>query len=181
MAKRKRLLPRLNLKPLDELISVRVAQHGGAKGAPKKQAGVRQGAAVNQSCITMMSALLQGYVEEVFFYASSRLFKTLHGDDVIKRYKDTYYRWGNPNPDNMKRLFRRLGIDNVFDGLSWQKCSTDTITTKLDEINWARNRIAHGQKMDSEVTLAQVRNLRDFVEQFGKRFAAHVRKKLPKK
>jgi len=42
----------------------------------------------------MLSALLQGYVEDVFVYASKRLFKTLKGDEVIARYTDTYFRWG---------------------------------------------------------------------------------------
>ena len=71
----------------------------------------------------MLSALLQGYVEETFLYASRRLFSTLRGDDVIKRYRDTYFRWGNPSHENIRALFRRLGIDDVFAGLSWQNAS----------------------------------------------------------
>ncbi len=128
----------------------------------------------------MLSALLQGYVEDVFLFSSKRLFKTLKGDDVIKRYKDTYLRWGNPNVNNIRNLFRRLGIDDVFDGLSWQKCPSKTVFTKLQEINECRNQIAHGKKLPESVKLAQVRNLRNFVENFGYRFAAHVNSKLPR-
>ena len=141
-------------------------------------AGTRQGQAINQSCVTMLSAVLQAYVEEVFLWSSKRLFKTLRGDEVIKRYERTYFQWGNPNPENISRLFQRLGIDDVFEGLSWKKCPKSTIAKKLQDINKLRNQIAHGNAPD--VSLSQVSSFRNFAHQFGQRFAKHVRKKLPK-
>jgi hypothetical protein len=177
----RRRVPRLNLDAVDELISVRAQQHGGKPGAPKKVNGERVGSALNKSCILMLSALLQGYVEDVFVYASWRLFqKTLKDDETRRRYRTTFYRWGNPNSDNVKRLFFRLGIEDVFDGLTWQKTQPKAIRAKLDEINELRNKIAHGQSLPEAVSLNQVKRLRNFVEQFGGRFGSHVRDKLPR-
>ena len=57
----------LNLTYVDELISVRQVLHGGSRGAPKKVSdGSREGASINSSCIVMMSALLQSYMQSVF-------------------------------------------------------------------------------------------------------------------
>jgi hypothetical protein len=171
-------LPKLNLQPVDELIAVRQGMQGGGRGAPPIVGGARQGMVLNRSCLLMMSALLQAYIEDVFLANSKRLFVTLQGDDVIRRYESTYFRWGNPNANNIKRLFQRLGIDNVLEGLSWQKCSTTTIETKLLDLNELRNKIAHGD--DVTVHLSHVQNLRNFVTVFGSRFARHVRQKLPR-
>lgn len=63
-------LPTINLGPVDELIRVRQQQHGGNPGAPPIVGGARVGAALNKSCVLMLSALLQGYVEDVFIFAS---------------------------------------------------------------------------------------------------------------
>jgi hypothetical protein len=146
--RRRRLLPRLNLAAVDELIKLRQAQHGGSRGAPPIVGGIRVGAAVNKSCILMLSALLQGYVEDVFVQVSRRKFKTtLKTDDDLKIYRRTLFRWGNPSSENVTSLFRRLGIIDVFDGLSWQKMTATNIKSKLDKINELRNKIAHGQPL----------------------------------
>ncbi len=174
-------LPYIDLGPVDELIRVRRQQHGGGRGAPPIVGGARVGAALNKSCVLMLSALFQGYVEDVFLFASKRLFSNLKTDDNVKKYRNTFFRWGNPSGENVTNLFRRLGVIDVFDGLSWQGTNTSTVKKKLDEINESRNKIAHGQEPPQAVSLAQVRKLRDFVEQFGNCFGPHVRSKLPRR
>ncbi len=178
MAIRKRYLPKLNLQPVKELVDVRRMQHGGSPGAPPVKDGSREGAALNKSCVMMLSAVLQAHIEDVFLVVSRRLFKTLKGDDVIERYTNSYYRWGNPDANNIRNLFRRLGIDNVFEGLSWQKATTENIKEKLVKINETRNRIAHGKDSDPALTLSMIDNWCNFVDNFGSRFAAHVMTKV---
>jgi hypothetical protein len=177
MPVRVRFLPKLNLQQLDELIAIRQQMQAG-RGAPPVVAGARQGMVLNRSCPLIRSAMLQAHVEDIFLWSSRRLFKTLHGDDVLKRYRRTYFRWGNPNAENIRSLFQRLGIDDVLNGLSWQKCSTATIEAKLLEINQQRNKIAHGDNLI--VHLNRVQNFRNFVAVFGTHFGPHVRQKLPR-
>lgn len=171
-------LPSLTLGAVDELIAVRKWLHGGSRGAPPMSDGERVGAALNKSCILMLSALLQGYTEEVFLFAARRALKNLNSDNALQEFRNSFRRWGNPSPNNIQRLFARLGLIDVFDGLSWQKTSAQSIKKKLDEINRLRNMIAHGQKLPRRVSLAQVKNLRSFAEQFGSRFGGHVWRKV---
>ena len=177
--KRRVRRPQIHLAPVDELIRVRRQQHGGKQGAPRKINGEREGAAINSSCIIMISALLQGYIEEVFLYCSRRSLRNLRHNEALEKYRDSIRQWGNPNSGNIKRLFLRLGIVDPFEGLSWQKCTYGNVIQKLDEINTLRNQIAHSGHPDEPISLLQVSNLRNFVGQFGGRFAEHVAAKCP--
>jgi hypothetical protein len=80
----RRRLPTLRLDALDELINARKSQHGGRRGAPPIVRGERVGAAINKSCILMLSALLQGFVENVFVEASRRTFKSLRTAETVE-------------------------------------------------------------------------------------------------
>lgn len=131
-----------------------------------------------------MSAVIQSFVEDVFLEASRRVLTPLGRIGDISKYQKSYNRNGNPNPDNMTRLFLRLGIEDVLDGLSWRNCTNETVRRKLNHLNQLRNDIAHGNavlRVDGrEVQLRQsmVTNYRNFAEQFGNRFEAHVMGKL---
>jgi hypothetical protein len=174
MVIRPRLLA-LDLGPVDELIEARRVQHGGNRGAPKiGRGGERVGAAINKSCLLMLSALLQGYVEDVFMAASRSLFNSLRMPDAEKRYRDTINRWGNPSDQNVIRLFVRLGIVDVLADLSWEKTTSQKIKSNLRIINELRNKIAHGKRLDDTISLQKVVALRDFVAAFSDRFGSHV-------
>lgn len=171
----------INFHYVDELIQVRQHQHGGRRGAPPIRQGHRTGASINRSCIVMLSAILQAYVEEEFQEAAKRAFPALASDsDAFDRYWSQMKNWGNPSDSNIRNLFMRLGIPNVFDRLSWQGTSTREITKKLDTLNQLRNRIAHGSRsltVDGQpyrLTLANVSVFRNLAEQFSTRFTPHV-------
>ena len=171
----------INLHFVDELIAVRRDQHGGGRGAPSLQGGHRIGASINRSCIVMLSALLQSYVEEVFGEAARRTFPRLNVDDAhYERYWNQMKGWGNPSGANVKSLFLKIGIPDVFDGLSWQGTTTERIRTRLDELNQIRNQIAHGKRDLSlsgnrySLSLARVQTYRNFAKNFGERFSEHV-------
>ncbi len=175
----------LNLTYVDELISVKQVQHGGARGAPKRvEDGSREGASINRSSIVLLSALLQSYVQDVFESAAKQALPSLAVDDVWKSYWKQMKGWGNPSADNTKTLFLKIGIHDVFDGLSWQKCDNSLVCSRLNQLNHVRNSIAHGSAVlrvndaDYFLTMAKVKTFRNFAEAFAARFEDHVAAKL---
>jgi hypothetical protein len=130
-----------------------------------------------------LSAALQGFVEDVFEEASERKLGTMTPGASAK-YKKTWDRWGNPSDQNIIRLFQRLGVEDVFDGVSWQGQGTAALKSNLNHINQVRNRIAHNLpiKIDGksvEVGYLKVYNWVKISKSFGTNFSAHVRKVIP--
>lgn len=174
-------MAKLDLHYVRELIDVRQEQHGGGPGAPPIVNGHRIGASLNRSCIVMLSALLQSFVEEVFQDAARRRFPALnaHGPSF-----DAYWKqmksWGNPSEQNIKNLFLQIGAPDIFSGLSWQRTPTNEVRRKLGELNQIRNDIAHGSrqlKVNGQPYSLSLRNVvafTNFAEQFGDRFEPHV-------
>jgi hypothetical protein len=165
---------------VDELITARRTLHGGVQGAPRKLTDRdRTGAALNRSIILMLSALFQGYVEDVFFIRAKRKLR-LKGADVDE-FRKLHRRWGNPSMTNITEQFGRIGIIHPLANLSWQGCRNASVRRKIDLLNTLRNQIAHGAKRlkdgkeDYNLTLAKAENLRRFVEAFSTRFQAHIR------
>jgi hypothetical protein len=173
-------MPALELRYIDELIELRRDQHGGGPGAPPVDAGYRQGTAVNRSCIVMMSAMLQAFVEDVFVDCSTRVLPQLNSPEAIKIYRDNFRRWGNPHPDNISRLFRRIGVSDVLANLNWQNCENKTMRRKLNDINEIGNQIAHGavnlflNKKRLSLSLLLIERYRRFLGVFGEHFGEHA-------
>lgn len=172
----------IDLHYVDELIKVRQDQHGGERGAPIIENGHRVGASINRSCIVMLSAILQSFVEEVYCETAFELL-SIDGEKEKAAFRKSFAYSGNPSAKNITQLFRRLGIVNIFDGLSWQGLKkNEQISTNLDKLNTLRNKIAHGHeeivldKKPYSLTLAKVSDMRNFVHTFADRFPHHVRK-----
>lgn len=173
-------MAQINLSPVDELIAVRQAQHGGGRGAPRVNPdGTREGQALNRAVIVMTSATLQAFCEDVFFELSEA--KLGLNADQLTAYRKLYSQWGNPSKENIRNQFRRLGAVDILDGLSWQRCNTDAVLSNLDRLNQLRNQIAHGRQVltianrDYPLPLAAAQSYRNFVAQFGDRFENHAR------
>ena len=170
----------LNLSFIDEIIRARKRLHGGTRGAPIKLSdGSREGEALNKACVIALSSALQTYVEDVFQDCSNQRFGGPMAGDRLKNYRNTWKMWGNPNPDNIVALFRRIGIDDVLSGLSWPNKANSTLRKNLNTINQLRNKIAHGQEImvDGKPYSLQLNNItrwRDMSDQFGRRFANHA-------
>lgn len=169
----------LDLHFVNELIAVRQDQHGWAPGAPEIVNGHRVGASINRSCIVMLSALLQTFVEEVFEETSVQLLG-IEDDDARSSYRKSFSRWGNPSAANIKTLFQRLGVSDILENLSWQRITNERIRSNLKQITEIRNQIAHGRRIlrwgdqNYSLSLAEVVRLRNFVEIFSGRFPIHV-------
>lgn len=169
----------LNLHYVNELIAVRQEQHGGAPGAPEIINGHRVGASINRSCVVMLSALLQSFVEELFEELSVELLSI--EDNARESYRKSFSRWGNPSESNIKTLFQRLGVADVLGELSWQRITNTRIRSNLRHLNDLRNQIAHGRRdlrLDNRrysLSLAEAVRLRNFIWTFSDRFPAHAR------
>lgn len=174
----------LSLTLVDELIEARKSLHGGNAGAPRNlNDGQREGAALNRACVVMLSSALQAYVGDVFLACSEKAFGRTLVDAERKSYGATWNRWGNPSDENIKALFLRLGIIDIFDGLSWQAQSTNALKKNLNTINQVRNRIAHGAtiRVNNEpyaLRLSGIVRWRNIAEQFGNRFGQHALDKI---
>lgn len=169
----------IDLHFVNELIEVRENQHGGYPGAPEIINGHRVGASINRSCVVMLSALLQSFIEEVFQEISVEFLDI--GEDGQTLYRKSFSRWGNPSEENIKSLFLRLGIADVLKDLGWQRITSDRIRANLRNLNHLRNQIAHGTRdlhlnqQRYSLSLAEVKRFRNFVWTFADRFPAHVR------
>lgn len=177
-------MPELDLHHVNELIGVREYIHGGEPGAPHVRDGHRVGESLNRSCIVLLSALLQGYVENVFVDASRRLFTALVTPEDEEDYRKSFRHWGNPSAENIERLFFRLGVHYVLNGLSWKNCPNSSVRWYLTNLALIRNQIAHGQPLrlnnaQYSLTLAKARRYRDFARAFGQRFTEHVAATIP--
>lgn len=158
-------LPEINLAPLNELIAARRSQW--------KEIGTTETLALNKSCVLILSALLQGYIEEVFFTLSSYLLMHLSDDD-LEKYRSSIGNWGNPNAANIERLFIRIGIVNVIDQVTWQRTDAKKIRMRLQVLNEQRNAIAHGKEPKGSLKLDNIERLRDFVQQFSINLNRHL-------
>lgn len=100
--------------------------------------------AINEAAVVLLSSTLQTFFEGVFVECSEKLFRRKLSGLELKDYMETWSRWGNPSPANIKRLYRRLGIPDVLQDLGENGLIKEDFRSGLDEINQVRNRIAHG-------------------------------------
>jgi hypothetical protein len=131
--------------------------------------------ALNRAGIVLLTAHLEGYIEDLFEEASSvvasRVFDTTHYDvKVFVTQATAPFR--NPSPQNIKDLFARLGLPDVLAAIRWGTLSNDDIRKRLNELVQLRNKIAHGQR--PSVTSSQLRREVSFARQMAK----HLDKRL---
>ena len=168
--------------PIFELLEAHDRLVGPGRGAPPVQNGRRLGSAILQAGVTTMSAVLQTAVQEGFERCVTRAFPHFSANDRHSYVKSVGI-WGNPNPHNVKKLFFRIGVTNVFTGLSWQGRSTASIEQALDHINQVRNCVAHGNQIRVDgnafpLRKQAVRSWYWFTDQFVDRFSDHAVSKV---
>jgi hypothetical protein len=145
--------------------------------------GSSEGRAAVYGSVVLLSAALQGFVEDVFMEASRRKLG-LVSQESERKYRKTWDRWGNPSDGNITRLFQRLGLEDVFSGLSWSGQGTPALKKNLNHINQARNKIAHNLPMaldgvEQEIGYAKVNNWTKIARTFGEQFPSHVQQIIP--
>jgi hypothetical protein len=99
--------------------------------------------ALSSAAVALLSAHLQGFVTDLFQEAARSLLAA-HVPDVAVLINAAHLR-GNPNEQNIIKLFASIGVPDVISGISWQKCSNSALRKKLRDFNELRNRIVHGK------------------------------------
>lgn len=126
--------------------------------------------ALNRAAIALLSAHLQGYIEDLHEETARKLLEGQVPDlDALIRQAPTR---GNPNWDNITRVFSSIGFPDILEKVSWQKCSNATLKTRLREFNELRNRIVHGKA--ETVHKQRVQNYAGFVRTFADRLDRKV-------
>lgn len=110
--------------------------------------------ALNSAAIALLSAHLQGFITELYEEACNALLHN-HVQDTSAIVSTAQTR-GNPNEQNIRRLFGSIGFTNILEKVSWKRMSNESLRKKLREFNELRNRIVHGKS--EAVTKAQVTN-----------------------
>jgi hypothetical protein len=98
--------------------------------------------ALNKAEIALLSGHLQGFVTDIYREAAGHLLTghVPHLDTVT----DAAPTKRNPNGTNIKLLFATLGFSDILDGISWQRCTNQTMRNRLQAFNELRNEIVHG-------------------------------------
>ena len=130
--------------------------------------------ALNRAAIALLSAHLQGYICDLFEEAARiALDGSVQSLDALVKQAPTR---GNPNWDNITRLFAAAGFPDILATVSWQNSGPHRVRTRLRDLNELRNRIVHGST--ESVTKLKVENTLDFVKHLSETFDAEVKTRL---
>jgi len=131
--------------------------------------------ALNRASIVLLSAHLQGYIDDVYAEAAHALLNTKirDVDALVERARKSFR---NPRSEAIDQLFCSIGVSKVLDSISWRKASNSTVKQRLAAYVKLRNRIAHGE--EESVKKEKVEGFRRFVELFAQKFDAKVHDEL---
>jgi hypothetical protein len=127
--------------------------------------------AVNRAAIVLLSAHLQGYIEDLYEESAQTLLGTVV-DDVQVLVKQASEGFWNPHAYRIERLFSSLGMPRILNDVRWRKATNQSVRRRLTEYVEVRNRIAHGSQ--EAVSKAKVLEFREFVKIFAKKFDRKV-------
>jgi cell division GTPase FtsZ len=123
--------------------------------------------ALNRAAIVLLSAHLQGYIEDVYSESAKALLNP-NVADIEALIKQGLSSFSNPHAYRIDRLFASIGLSRITDGLSWQKASNKSVKQRLTDYIQVRNDIAHGKQ--SSVHKAKVVQFKQFVEVLARCF-----------
>jgi hypothetical protein len=163
------------LLEIDEVVSARDAICSAGAGKPALQ----KGAAVIRAGTTLLSAVFEAFVEELYEKSLDILHPTLPAEvKELKRY--TSEKNNNANNHQVNNLFFYVGIPWIMQSnkIRWQKFSNKKVRETLGNLSTARNKIAHGGS--HSVTKNQLMFWRVFIARLADRLdvvvADHIEK-----
>ncbi|MCC7068652.1 MAG: hypothetical protein IT523_09370 [Burkholderiales bacterium] len=163
------------LLEIDEVISARdsICPAGAGKPAQKK------GAAVIRAGTTLLAAVFEAFVEELYEKSLDLLHPKLTAE-VKELKKHTSEKNHNANNHQVNNLFFYVGIPWIMQSkkICWKKFANKSVRDTLGKLSSARNKIAHGATHG--VTKDQLVKWRDFVGHLADRLdvvvADHIEK-----
>jgi hypothetical protein len=135
----------------------------------------KQVQALNKAAIALLSGHLQGFIADIYGEAAEAL---LDGrvKSVAAFIKAAPTR-GNPNLENITKLFATLGFEDILAGMSWQGFSNQRLKSRLADFNKLRNEIVHGKS--TSVTKDLVNSYLDswivFADRLDQRLRSNIR------
>ncbi len=116
--------------------------------------------AINRAAFVLLCSHLQGFIDDLHKEAANYV---LSGrvQDIDKTIKLIKPRNANPHVDIIETMFSGLGMYDLMQGLSWQKCANSTVKERLKNYIIDRNKIAHGAEMN--VSKAKVQQFKKYV------------------
>jgi hypothetical protein len=154
----------IRLSEIDEVISARDAICPNGAGKP----ALRRGAAVLNAGTTLLAAVFEGFVEELYENTLDLLHPTMTAE--VKELKNhTSEKNHNANNHQVNNLFFYTGIPWIMQSnkVCWQKFSNKRVRETLGKLSTARNKIAHGKS--HPVTKKQLVFWRDFISRLAGR------------
>jgi hypothetical protein len=130
--------------------------------------------ALNSAGIALLSAHLQGFIVDLFTEVAGL---TLNGKvKDLSALTNAANTRGNPNEQNITRLFNSIGYPDILDGISWQRTSNKVVKAKLKSFNELRNKIVHGSS--ETVKKSTLANYLSTFTSFAEKFDEKVRKEV---
>lgn len=116
--------------------------------------------AINRAAFVLLCSHLQGFIDDLHREAASFV---LSGrvQDIDKTIKLIKPRNANPHVEIVETMFSGLGIYDLMQGISWQKCTNATVKDRLKNYILDRNKIAHGAQVN--VSKAKVQQFKKYV------------------
>ncbi len=144
----------VGLRELDDLENLVQLKTNGSKGPT---AGIN---AARRAGVLLLNAHFEAYLEDVLQEALTALNAGLSAETIRRDFT-------TPRVRNIDRLFKLLGIEKISWSPSWQHASNKSVRGAIDELQDARNAVAHGDK-DAKATKAALTRFRVYVLGFSR-------------
>lgn len=131
---------KVRLKDIDEVLAARDAVCPTGAGRPAQ----RKGAAVIAGGTVLLSALFEGFVEELYELSVDTLYISTPVAERNNLKSHTSQKNNNANVHQVNTLFFYLGIPWVMAHrkVHWRKCGNASVQDKLKRLSKARNELA---------------------------------------
>lgn len=130
---------------------------------------------INRAAFVLLTAHFQGFVDDLHKETANIVLssKVSNVDDIIKLVKP---RNANPHVGIIEQMFSGLGVYEVMQAISWQRCSNKSVRDRLTKYIEMRNKLAHGKQ--EKITKQKVKQYKSYIEMLAEKIDGVVREKV---